>query len=93
MEIGVATWKRPCYERVFLCFNGNQKGVFAMFKRSPLNDGTQGYRYSWGLTRKRSIKRRYGISTGPVMTAIHAGKRSVYIERKNPVRYLHNFAG
>ena len=64
-----------------------------MFKRSPLNDGTHGYRYSWGLTRKRVAKKRYGISTGPVMTAIHAGKRSVYIERRNPVRYLHNFAG
>ena len=64
-----------------------------MFKRSPLNDGTQGYRYSWGLTRKRSKKRRYGIDTGPVMTGIHTGKRSIYIERKIPVRYLHNFAG
>jgi hypothetical protein len=64
-----------------------------MFKRIKLTDGTTGYRYSWGLTRKRVTKKRYGISAGPVMLAIHAGKRSVYIERKNPVRYLHNFAG
>ena len=64
-----------------------------MFKRSPLNDGTHGYRYAWGLTRKRVAKKRYGINTGPVMTAIHAGKRSVYIEHRNPVRVLWNFAG
>ena len=66
---------------------------FAMFKRSPLNDGTQGYRYSWGLTRKRVAKKRYGITFGPTMVGTHYGKRSVYIERKSPANLLWNFAG
>lgn len=64
-----------------------------MIKRSPLNDGTAGYRYGWGLTRKRVSKKRYGITAGPVMTAIHVGRRSVYIERRSPVKMLWNFAG
>jgi len=69
----------------------------AKFKKaivgSPLNDGTTGRRYSWGLWRKRKAQTRYGIKTGPTMLAIHTGKRSLYIEKKAPLRYLHNFAG
>mgnify|MGYP003651235567 FL=1 len=64
-----------------------------MIKRTKLNDGTIGYRYAWGLTRKRSVKSRYGITFGPVMIGTHFGKRSVYIEKRAPKRYLHNFAG
>lgn len=64
-----------------------------MFKRSPLNDGTTGYRYSWGLTRKRVAKKRYGITFGPTMVGTHYGLRSVYIERKSPANMLWNFAG
>jgi hypothetical protein len=63
-----------------------------MFKRTKLNDGTTGYRYAWGLTRKRAVKTRYGITFGPTMIGTHFGKRSVYIERKAPAKYLHNFA-
>ena len=72
----------------------------AKFKKavigSPLNDGTTGRRYSWGLWRKRKAgpnKARYGIQSGPTMLAIHTGRRSLYIEKKAPLRYLHNFAG
>ncbi len=69
----------------------------AKFKKaivgSPLNDGTTGRRYSWGLWRKRKSQSRYGIKSGPTMLAIHAGLPSLYIEKKNPLRYLHNFGG
>lgn len=64
-----------------------------MFKKTKLNDGTTGYRYSWGLTRKRAAKKRYGMKTGKTFVGIHAGLRSVYIERKSPVKMLWNFAG
>ena len=62
-------------------------------KTSPLNDGTTGKRFSWGLYRKRSCKARYGVKFGPTMVGINAGTRSLYIERKNPVKFLHNFGG
>ncbi len=62
-------------------------------KSSPLNDGTTGKRFAWGLYRKRSRKARYGVNFGPTMVGIHTGKRSLYIERKSPVKFLHNFAG
>jgi hypothetical protein len=64
-----------------------------LVKTAELNDGTQGKRFAWGLYRKRVLKSRWGITTGPTMTGIHAGRRSLYIERKAPLRYLHNFAG
>ena len=60
---------------------------------SPLNDGTTGRRYSWGLWRKRKTQTRYGIKSGPTMLAVHSGRRSLYIEKHAPLRYLHNFAG
>jgi hypothetical protein len=64
-------------------------------KSLPLNDGTNGRRFSWGLYRKRdrSRKTRYGVNFGPTMVGIHAGIRSLYIERKSPVKFLHNFGG
>jgi hypothetical protein len=62
-------------------------------KAAPLNDGTEGKRFAWGLYRKRAVISRWGVSTGPTMTGIHAGRRSLYIQRKSAVRYLHNFAG
>ena len=64
-----------------------------LVKTAGLNDGTQGKRFSWGLYRKRAVKSRWGISTGPTMTGIHCGKRSLYVERKAAVRHLHHFAG
>jgi len=64
-----------------------------MLKRTPLRDGTKGFRYQWGLTRKRSVKSRYGMTFGPTMIGTHFGKRSVYVERAAPVKFLHNFAG
>jgi len=62
-------------------------------KSLPLDDGTDGKRFPWGLYRKRLKKTRYGIKSGPSMLAIHTGRRSLYIEKKAPLRYLHNFAG
>jgi hypothetical protein len=64
-----------------------------LLKTAPLHDGTNGKRFAWGLYRKRAIKSRWGVSTGPTMTGIHAGRRSLYVERKAAARYLHNFAG
>ncbi len=64
-----------------------------MLKRTKLTDGTTGYRYPWGLTRKRALKTRYGITFGPTMIGTHFGKRSVYIERKAPSKMLWNFSG
>jgi hypothetical protein len=62
-------------------------------KSLPLGDGTDGKRFPWGLYRKRQKKTRYGIKFGPTMLAIHSGRRSLYIEKKAPLKYLHNFAG
>jgi hypothetical protein len=64
-----------------------------LVKTAGLNDGTQGKRFSWGLYRVRAVKSRWGISTGPTMTGIHCGKRSLYVERKAAVRHLYHFAG
>ena len=64
-----------------------------LVKTAKLNDGTTGRRFAWGLYRVRAVKSRWGIIKGPTMTGIHAGRRSLYIERKAAVRYLHNFAG
>jgi hypothetical protein len=64
-------------------------------KTSPLNDGTTGKRFSWGLyrVRNRSRKTRYGVKFGPTMVGFHMGIRSLYIERRSPAKFLHNFAG
>ena len=62
-------------------------------RKLPLNDGTVGNRYPWGLTRKRGTKQRFGITFGKTMYGYHFGKRSVYIERSAPLKYLWNFAG
>ena len=64
-----------------------------LLKAAPLNDGTEGKRFAWGLYRKRAVKSRWGVSAGPTMTGVHVGRRSLYIERKAAVRHLHNFAG
>jgi hypothetical protein len=61
-----------------------------MFKRCKLNDRTQGYRYSWGLTRKRSLLKRYGRIVGKTMTGYHYGLRSLYIQHKT-AKPLYNF--
>jgi hypothetical protein len=68
-----------------------------MLKIKSLNDNTNGFRFKvfgiTGLTRKRVEDRRYGLTKGETMVGIHAGKRSVYLERKNPIRGLYNFVG
>jgi hypothetical protein len=49
---------------------------------------------SKGLTRKRQTIKRYGLKRGDAMTALHLGKRSIYIEGGNRRRYLNEtFAG
>ena len=67
-----------------------------LYNTRPLNDGTNGFRFDLagikGLTRKRSIKRRYGVNKGETMVSFHMGKRSVYVQRFNPVRKLYDFA-
>ncbi len=60
---------------------------------SPINDGTTGRRYSWGLYRKRAAKSRWGVTTGPTMTGVHIGRRSLYVEHRAAVKRLHHFAG
>ena len=68
-----------------------------MLKIKSLNDNTNGFRFKvfgiTGLTRKRVEDRMYGLTKGETMVGIHAGKRSVYLERKNPIRGLYNFVG
>lgn len=62
-----------------------------------LNDNTQGFRFNiagvQGLYRKRQVIRRYGVKRGDSMTALHLGKRSLYIEGGMYRRALHNLAG
>ena len=65
---------------------------------TDLNDGTNGFRFNIagikGLTRKRQAIKRYGFKWGDAMTALHLGKRSIYIEGGNRRRYLNEtFAG
>jgi len=75
--------------------------MFVLFATKPLNDGTQGFRFNFagikGLTRKRkNLKRSFKIDRKGCMTALHLGKRSVYIERKpnrKTDRKLCHFAG
>ena len=74
--------------------------MFVLFATKDLNDGTNGFRFNFagikGLTRKRVAVKRWGISTGACMEAIHLGKRSVYVETKpnKPTsRRIRHFAG
>ena len=74
--------------------------MFVLFATKPLNDGTQGYRFNFagvkGLTRKRKVINRIGITRKDCMTGLHLGKRSIYIERKpnrSTERRFHHFAG
>ena len=75
--------------------------MFVLFATKPLNDGTKGFRFNFagikGLTRKRkNLKRSFKIDSSGCMTALHLGKRSLYIERKpnrKTDRKLCHFAG
>ena len=75
--------------------------MFILFATKPLNDGTNGFRFNFagikGLTRKRKVASRgFAITRKDCMTAIHIGKRTVYIERKpnrQTKRKLCHFAG
>ena len=75
--------------------------MFILFATKPLNDGTNGFRFNFagikGLTRKRkNLKRSFKIDSSGCMTAVHLGKRSLYIERKpnrQTKRKLCHFAG
>ena len=62
-------------------------------KTASLDDGTNGKRFSWGLYRKRLKKSRWGVSTGPTMTGLHVGRRSLYVEHNGAIKRLHHFAG
>ena len=69
-----------------------------MIKIKELNDRTNGFRFKvlgvTGLTRKRqSGNRKYGFHSGGTMGGVQMGRRSIYIERKNPIRGLYNFVG
>ena len=71
--------------------------MFVILATKPLNDGTDGFRFNFlgnkGIYRKRKIEKRYGKSTGDVMTGYHFGKRSVYFQQTTPKRKLYHFAG
>jgi hypothetical protein len=74
--------------------------MFVCIATKPLNDGTRGFRFNLvgvkGLTRKRQSKKRYGVQRGSCMTALHLGKRSVYLEKtlnKLGSRRVRHFAG
>jgi len=75
--------------------------MFLILATKPLNDGTKGFRFNFlgmkGLTRKRKHKSSgWKIVHKECMTAVHMGKRTVYLEQK-PNRYalrrLFHFAG
>ena len=61
--------------------------------KQPLNDRTQGFRFNWGIYRKRVLFNRYGISKGACMTGYHFGKRSLYVQKSKPNRQLWSFGG
>lgn len=67
-----------------------------LFNTLPLSDGTEGFRFdvtiTKGLYRKRLTKRRWGITKGETMRAVHFGKRSVYFQLVEPQRRLYDFA-
>ena len=70
----------------------------AIFKTRPLNDRTNGFRFDVmgfkGVYRKRKTQsRKLSIdSSGETFIAIHMGKRSLYLEQRNPARKLYDFA-
>jgi hypothetical protein len=72
---------------------GKDNKMAKLVKTAGLNDGTNGKRFAWGLYRKRSVKSRWGISTGPTMTGFHMGRRSLYVEHRAAIKRLHHFAG
>jgi len=75
--------------------------MFVLFATKPLNDRTTGARFNVfgikGLYRKRkALRRGFKINKGKSMTAVHVGKRTVYLERKAnkiSIKALHHFAG
>jgi len=75
--------------------------MFVLFATKPLNDGTNGFRFNFagvkGLTRKRKhASRGFKITRNDCMTALHLGKRTIYVEQKfnrNTKRKLCHFAG
>ena len=74
--------------------------MFVCIATKPLNDRTNGFRFNLlgvkGLTRKRVSIKRYGITKGKCMKALHIGKRSVYFELRNnrtSKRRVRHFAG
>lgn len=75
--------------------------MFVLFATKPLNDGTNGFRFNFagvkGLTRKRKhASRGFKVTRNDCMTALHIGKRTVYVERKpnrDTERKLRHFAG
>jgi hypothetical protein len=58
-----------------------------------LCDGTKGNRYRWGLTRKRILRKRYGITKGKTMVGLHFGLYTLYYTRLRPLKSLWNFSG
>ena len=71
-------------------------------KRLPLNDGTTGWRFSWGLIRIRKLnpanghksKWRWERTCGDTMTGYHFALVSVLVAHNAwPNRILYNFAG
>ena len=74
--------------------------MFICIATKPLNDRTNGFRFNLlglkGLTRKRQSIKRYGITNGKCMKALHIGKRSLYFEQRSnatSTRRVRHFAG
>ena len=74
--------------------------MFICIATKPLNDRTNGFRFNLlglkGLTRKRQSIKRYGITKGKCMKALHIGKRSLYFEQRSnatSTRRDRHFAG
>ena len=72
-----------------------------MMRFKSLNDGTKGFRFNiagvQGLYRKRGHEnarclkgKLFGITKGKTTNGIHFGKRSLYIEKRNPNRSFWN---
>jgi len=65
----------------------------SIITKQPLNDGTKGFRFNWGLYRKRRSFNRYGVIKGDSMTGYHFGKRSIYVQKSTPKKQLWSFGG
>lgn len=67
-----------------------------LIKTLPLNDGTMGTRFDIigikGISRKRIVKKRWGMTKGKTFRAIHMGKHSIYIEQFKPINKLGDWA-